>query len=117
YANGAGIYARGSKGYFGLAQTGYGKEAAPTFQDCKWGIYTEYMHVQSSKNRMLNMGTAYRIDRSGLRHVDVLRNQVHTYYNGIDLRANDGASHILVEDNDITFGDCPGVCKAHSGIY
>jgi len=90
----------------------------PSFEDCRWGVYTEYMSVRSSNNNMLDMGTAYRVDRSGYMHVDILNNRVSTKYNGMDLRFNDGAVHILVQGNDITFGDdqvCT-ICRGYSAI-
>jgi hypothetical protein len=116
--NGSGIYANGRNGWNTLRQEGYGMEATPSFEKCRWGIYTEYMNVHSTNNRMLEMGTAYRIDRSGYRDVDVLYNKVHSKYHGMDLRFNDGAAHILVEGNDITFGndtECTQ-CRGFSGI-
>ncbi|MBV6404522.1 MAG: hypothetical protein IT228_00635 [Flavobacteriales bacterium] len=117
--NGSGIYANGLLGWNTLKQQGYGMNSSlPSFNGCRWGIYTEYMNVRSTDNRMLDMGTAYRVDRSGYREVDILENQVHTRYNGIELRANDGAAHILVEGNDITFGNDPActACKGWTAI-
>lgn len=104
--NGAGVYARGDHGSFTLKQNGYGAStmAAASFTKCRWGMYTEYMNVYSTANRMVDMGTAYRVDRSGNRTVDILGNLLDTRYNSIDLRFNDGAVHLLVADNDITFG-------------
>jgi len=116
--NGAGIYAFGGNGYYTLKQQGFGVDSAPSFEDCRWGVYTEYMSVRSSNNNMLDMGTAYRVDRSGLRDVDILDNRVHAHYHGMDLRFNDGAAHILIEGNDITFGDdqvCT-ICRGYSAI-
>lgn len=114
--NGAGIYARGGLGFFSLKQQGYGVNGLHSFQDCRWGIYTEYMSLKSTDNRMFDVGTAYRVDRSGYMDVDILNNKVSTRYNGIDLRANDGAAHILVQGNDITFGNDPS-CTACRGWY
>lgn len=104
--NGAGIYARGDHGSFSLKQSGYGigNLAAASFTKCRWGIYTEYMNVYSTANRMVDMGTAYRVDRSGGRKVHITGNKLDTRYNSIDLRFNDGAVQLLVADNDITFG-------------
>ena len=82
-------------------------------------LYTDYMSVKSRDNTMLDMGTAYRVDRSGFRDVDILSNRVSTKYNGVDLRFNDGAAHVLVQGNDITFGDNPActTCRGYHGIY
>ncbi len=115
--NGAGIYARGEAGFHTLRQQGYGSTGTPSFNACRWGIYTEYMNVYSTDNLMLDMGTAYRVDRSGYREVDILNNTVQAHRHGMELRANDGAAHILVQGNDITFGDaeCP-TCKGFSAI-
>jgi|GEM_PF-1367464 len=116
--NGSGIYAWGKKGAYTLKQTGFGQGANTSFANCRWGIYTEYMSVFSTDNHMLDMGTAYRIDRSGYMDVDILENTVHCNYHGMDLRFNDGAAHILVEGNDITFGDdqiCT-LCRGYSAI-
>ncbi|MBK8499184.1 MAG: right-handed parallel beta-helix repeat-containing protein [Flavobacteriales bacterium] len=135
--NGAGIFAKGS-GFHSLKQTGYGMYSTPSFEGCRWGICTEYnlsrpsgMNVKSTENNMLlvpvqtGMGTAYRVDYSGFMDVDylsrpsgILNNKVFTHFNGIDLRFNDGALHVLVEGNDITFGDadCP-LCRAYSAIF
>lgn len=112
--NGAGIYANGLSGWNTLKQQGYGTTSMPSFNGCRWGVYTEYMNVRSTDNRMLDMGTAYRVDRSGYREVDILNNKVFTHFHGMELRANDGAAHILVQDNEITFGDAQ--CTACRGF-
>jgi hypothetical protein len=104
--NGAGVYARGDHGFFSLKQNGYGMSdlAAASFTNCRWGIYTQYMNVYSTANRMVDMGTAHRVDFSGSRKVIITGNKLDTRYNSIDLRFNDGAVQLLVTDNDITFG-------------
>ncbi|MFN6115544.1 MAG: hypothetical protein ACK46C_06650, partial [Flavobacteriales bacterium] len=64
------------------------------------------------------MGTAYRVDRSGNREGDILSNRVECKYHGMDLRFNDGALHVLVENNDVTFGndtECQ-LCRGYSAI-
>lgn len=117
--NGAGIYARGDHGFYTLRQQGYGQNGTVNFDKCRWGIYTEYMNVYSKENNMLSMGTAYRVDRTGLRNVAITDNKMSTRYNGIDLRANDGAASILVRYNIITFGNDPTCinCRGWFGIY
>lgn len=117
--NGAGIYARGDHGFYTLRQQGYGQNGTVNFDKCRWGIYTEYMNVYSKENNMLSMGTAYRVDRTGLRHVAITDNKMSTRYNGIDLRANDGALSMLVRYNIITFGNDPTCinCRGWFGIY
>ncbi len=115
--NGAGIYARGDQGFHFLRQQGYGMAGTPSFEGCRWGVYSAYMNVYSTDNHMLDMGTAYRVDRSGYRYVDILNNAVTAHRHGMELRANDGAAHILVAHNDITFGDDPCAnCKGYTGI-
>lgn len=116
--NGAGIYANGAKNWNTLKQQGYGMNSSmPSFNGCRWGVYTEYMNVRSTDNRMLDMGTAYRVDRSGYREVDILNNKVFTHLHGMEFRFNDGAAHILVQDNDITFGDAQcDLCRGYTAI-
>ncbi len=115
--NGAAIYANGSGSYSYLKQTGYGTTGTPSFEGCRWGIYTEYMNVYSTDNHMTGMGTAYRVERSGYREVDILNNEVYTHFHGMELRSNDGAAHILVQYNDITFGDAEcTLCRGYSAI-
>ncbi len=103
--NGSGIFAQGDHSYHKLVQQGYGQGGAPSFENCQWGIFTRYMTVWSEQNNMQGVGTAYRVESSRNRYVDILSNQVHALYQGIDLRMNQGAVHVLVQDNDITFGD------------
>ncbi|MBK6894765.1 MAG: hypothetical protein IPH00_16960 [Flavobacteriales bacterium] len=103
--NGSGIFAQGDHSYHKLVQQGYGEGNAPSFENCQWGIFTRYMTVWSEQNNMQNVGTAYRVERSGNRYVDILSNQMHTLSTGIDLRMNQGATHVRVQNNDITFGD------------
>lgn len=116
--NGAGIYANGAKNWNTLKQQGYGMNSSmPSFNGCRWGVYTEYMNVRSTDNRMLDMGTAYRVERSGYREVDILNNKVFTHLHGMELRSNDGAAHILVQNNDITFGDAQCIpCRGFTAI-
>ncbi len=117
-ANGSGIYANGEKGWATLEQIGHGNGelTMPSFNNCRWGVYTETMNVKTWGNRMVQMGTAYRIDRSGYRHVDVFSNRVQCKRDGMDLRFNDGAAHILLDANHITFGDQPGALRGFCGI-
>jgi len=115
--NGAGIYANGINSWNTLKQQGFGMTGMPSFNGCRWGVYTEYMNVRSTDNRMLDMGTAYRVDRSGYKEVDILNNKVFTHLHGMELRANDGAAHILVQNNDITFGDAQcDLCRGYTAI-
>lgn len=116
--NGAAINAYGDEGsWYMLKQSGPGMTSGPNFERCRWGVHTMYMSVYSTDNSMQEMGTGYRIMRSALCDVDIHNNKVHAKGNGIDLFANDGAVHILVQGNDITFGDqlC-GLCVSHTGI-
>lgn len=116
--NGAAINAYGGKGWYTLKQVGPGMIAAPNFERCRWGVYTAYMNVVSSDNNMQDMGTAYRVMRSGYRGVDITSNTMRTRFHGMDLLANDGADHILVQNNSITFGDdpCTNNCPGYTGI-
>jgi hypothetical protein len=117
-ANGSGIYANGAKSWATLKHAGHGNGelSMPSFNNCRWGVYTETMNVKSWGNRMVDMGTAYRIDYSGYRDVDVFSNRVQCKRDGMDLRFNDGAAHILLDANHITFGDQPGTMRGFCGI-
>lgn len=117
-ANGSGIYANGVKSWATLELVGHGNGelSMPSFNNCRWGVYTETMNVKTWGNRMVQMGTAYRIDRSGYRHVDVFNNRVQCKRDGMDLRFNNGAAHILLDANHITFGDQPGAVRGFCGI-
>ncbi|MBK8499186.1 MAG: right-handed parallel beta-helix repeat-containing protein [Flavobacteriales bacterium] len=119
-ANGSAIYANGEDSFVTLKQSGHGNGAAdmPSFSNCRWGLYTETMTVASWNNRMEGMGTAYRIDRSNQRQVDLHSNRVRCKYHGMDLRFNDGAASVLLDANDITFGmdeECVA-CRGYSAI-
>jgi hypothetical protein len=65
------------------------------------------MNVYSADNAMVDVGTAYHVERSGYRDVDILNNTLDTRYDAIQLFMNDGAAHLLVQDNDITFATNP----------
>ncbi|MDX9750798.1 MAG: hypothetical protein RBT71_06930, partial [Flavobacteriales bacterium] len=54
-ANGSGIYANGMNGYYYLDQKGNGMAGPPNFRNCRWGIYTEYMNVDSRDNHMMSL--------------------------------------------------------------
>lgn len=115
--NGSAIYANGFGGWYTVKQYGFGMSGGPTFYDCRWGIYASYMNVYSRENVMQDMGTAYRVGRSGYRHVHIYENMVHTRFNAIELLSNDGAAEILVEHNDITFGGAVcDPCPEYSAI-
>ena len=116
--NGAGIYAYGRKGWYTLKQQGFGMQGPPSFAACFWGIYTEYMNVRSADNRMEGMETAYHVERSGYRSVDLLNNDIRNHRSGIELLFNDGADHVLVQGNEIHFGDFTACspCPSYSGI-
>ena len=116
--NGAGIYAYGRSGWYTLKQQGFGMQAAPSFSSCRWGIYTEYMNVRSWDNRMERMETSYHVERSGYRSVDILANDIRNHRNGIELLLNDGAAHVLVQGNEVHFGDFVACspCPSFSGI-
>ncbi|MCB9165666.1 MAG: hypothetical protein H6592_14725 [Flavobacteriales bacterium] len=117
YANGSGIYARGPKAFRTLKQYGYGQSGAPSFQNCHWGIYAEHMNVYSWDNNMVNVGTAYRVDRSGYKDVHIHHNTVDTRRDGIVLHMNDGAAQVLVESNDITFAQNLPIGQYTKGYY
>ena len=107
--NGAAVYAYdpGGRGFYSLRQEGFGMSGMNAFEDCRWGIYTEYMSVRSESNKMLNVGTAYHIERSSYRLIDILNNTLDTRFDGIQLYMNDGCEHMLVLNNHITFATNP----------
>lgn len=117
--NGAGINCYGPQGWHTLKQLGFGAGATapPSFKDCRWGIYTRQMSVYSQDNHMDNVGTAYRVEKSDNREVELTHNRATTQLHGIDLRFNDGALRVAVEHNDITFGSVQcDACKGYTGI-
>ncbi|MBZ0206654.1 MAG: hypothetical protein K8H89_10035 [Flavobacteriales bacterium] len=116
--NGSGIFAQGDHSYNKLVQEGYGMGSAPSFENCYKGIHARYMTLWSTDNNMQNVGMPYTVERSNNRNVDILNNRLHALFNGIDLRMNDGAEHIRVQYNDITFGDVdnPWVLMPSFGI-
>ncbi|MBS1546300.1 MAG: T9SS type A sorting domain-containing protein [Bacteroidetes bacterium] len=104
--NGSAIYALGDHGDFKLNQQGYGIGTV-NFRNCKWGLYTEYMTVYSEQNYMQDVDVGYHVEKSGHRYVSLLENRIEAHYDGIDLLFNEGAFQVLVQNNDITFGDVP----------
>ena len=117
YANGSGIRAFGwPLGDYTLTQTGYGGVGPNDFEYSRFGIYAERMNVRSSNNRMVSMGTAHRVDFGRARTIDILDNVLDSHYNTIDLRYNDYSTWLIVEDNDIVFGDPDPLAKGYIAI-
>lgn len=116
--NGAAIHAQATKGWHTLDQVGSFVNGVLPFRECRWGAYTKRMNVYSSLNTMDQVGTAYHIEKSGSRDVHIHTNALDTKYDGIDLRFNDEAAQLLVEDNTITFGSAPivGGPKGYTAI-
>jgi len=108
-SNGSAIFARGDHRFVTLKQVGFGSTtgAAPSFQNCRWGIYTEYMNVYSEENTMTNVGTAYHVEKGNSRTIDILNNKLDTRYDGIQLYMNDGCTRMDIATNDITFATNP----------
>ncbi|MBL7939571.1 MAG: hypothetical protein JNL43_09445 [Flavobacteriales bacterium] len=108
-SNGSGIFARGDHAFVTLKQVGFGSTtgALPSFQNCRWGIYTEYMNVYSEENTMSNVGTAYHVDKGNSRTIDILNNKLDTRFDGIQLYMNDGCTRMDIANNDITFATNP----------
>ncbi len=116
--NGSGVTDRGGHGYFSVRQVGFGKNAAQaTFDNCHYGITGVDINLRSSDNKMTNMDMGYRIDYSSYMSIDINDNLIWSKMNGIDLRYNDFAEHVIVERNEIHFGD-PSIVgtKGHSAI-
>lgn len=104
--NGAGVNAA-AKNYNKLVQTGSLVNGQLPFEDCRWGIYTSRMNVYSSANTMLQVGTAYYVEKSNSRVVHLYDNVLDTRQDAIQLFFNDGADKLIVENNVITFANEP----------
>ena len=65
---------------------------------------------------MTNMGIGYLVDYSSYMTIDILNNYIRSDYFGIDLRMNDNARHLLVENNYIHFGSLTPGSKGVAGI-
>lgn len=102
--NGAGINAA-AKSYNKLVQTGSLVNGQLPFEDCRWGIYASRMNVYSSANTMLQVGTAYYVEKSNSRVVHLYDNVLDTRQDAIQLFFNDGADKLIVENNVITFAN------------
>lgn len=102
-ANGSGIHAYGRNGAHYLRQTGNGKQGLPSFQNCRWGIYTLAMNTDSRDNNMQGMGTGYRVDKAR-KTTEITNNKVAAKLNGMEFNQNAGTLRFWVTGNDITFG-------------
>lgn len=104
--NGSGIYAT-STGYNTLTQTGFGSGTGDvaSFTNCRFGVFTDHMNVTSTQNRMVTMGTPYRAKFSANCDVVIENNRLDALFTGVDLIQNQGANHLSVAGNDITFGN------------
>lgn len=106
--DGAAIFSRGYGGYLTLKQIGKGTGIfdPTTFLNCKWGIWTEGMNLNSSLNKMSGSSTltGYHVRFSGNRSVEIAHNDLNVQWTGVDLRFNDGATSLSVHDNTILFG-------------
>lgn len=102
-ANGSGIYANGRAGNYLLRQAGNGMQGPASFQNCKWGIHTTGMNVDSRDNYMQAVGTGYRVDKAR-QFADILNNRVSAKLNGMEFNQNAGTEHFWVQGNDIAFG-------------
>jgi len=102
--NGSAIYAIGRFGGL-LKQRGFGKNGQTSFDNCKYGIFTDRMNVDSKDNNMTNMLTGYRTNFGSNLTMDVTGNHIESRSTAIDLRFNDNADHLWVSDNEIYFGE------------
>ncbi len=106
-ANGSGVFAIGRTGNHFLRQKGNGKTGAPSFSNCRWGIYAVSMNTDSRNNKMLNVSTGYRVDKAR-KTTDINRNAITAKLHGMVFNQNAGTLHFWVQDNDITFGTLTG---------
>ncbi|MBL7913481.1 MAG: T9SS type A sorting domain-containing protein [Bacteroidia bacterium] len=102
--NGSAIYAIGRFGGL-LKQRGFGKNGQTAFDNCKYGIFTDRMNVDSRDNNMTNMLTGYRTNFGSNLTMDITGNHIESRSTAIDLRFNDNADHLWVSDNEIYFGE------------
>ncbi|MBL0072637.1 MAG: T9SS type A sorting domain-containing protein [Bacteroidetes bacterium] len=102
--NGSAIYAIGRFGSL-LKQRGFGKNGQTAFDNCKYGIFTDRMNVDSRDNNMTNMLTGYRTNFGSNLTMDITGNHIESRSTAIDLRFNDNADHLWVSDNEIYFGE------------
>ncbi len=102
--NGAGVNAA-AKGYHTLKQIGSLVNGLLPFENCRWGIYASRMNVYSNANTMLQVGTAYYVEKSNSRVIHLYDNVLDTRQDAIQLFFNDGADKLIVENNVITFAN------------
>ncbi|MFM2190507.1 MAG: Secretion system C-terminal sorting domain [Bacteroidota bacterium] len=103
--NGSAIYAIGRYGNL-LKQrgNGIGINVQPSFENCRYGIFTDRMNVDSRNNNMIGMETGYRTSFGSNLTTDIVGNKIESRSTAIDLRFNDNAAHLWVSDNEIHFG-------------
>ncbi len=102
--NGSGIYALGRTGNV-LRQRGFGMNGQPSFDNCRFGLFTDRMNVDSRQNYMSGMLTGYRTNFGSNLTMDITGNKIESRSTAIDLRFNDNADHLWVSDNEIHFGE------------
>jgi hypothetical protein len=102
--NGSAIYALGRHGNL-LKQRGFGMNGQASFENCKFGIFTDRMNVDSRDNYMTGMFTGYRTNFGSNLNLDITGNKIESRSTSIDLRFNDNADHLWVSDNEIHFGE------------
>ena len=73
-------------------------------ENCKYGIYTTRMNVNSSLNNMTNMTIAYHIVGNTQKFTVIEDNKMQTTQTSVELLLNDGANQTIVQRNHITFG-------------
>ena len=83
---------------------GIGINVQPSFENCRYGIFTDRMNVDSRNNNMIGMETGYRTSFGSNLTTDIVGNKIESRSTAIDLRFNDNAAHLWVSDNEIHFG-------------
>lgn len=115
--NGSAVNGQASKGWNTLKQVGSFVNGQVPFRECRWAVYTNRMNVYSNANTMQQVGTAYHVEKSGSRTVHIWDNTLDTKYGAMELFFNDEAAQLLVENNDITFGnELPGLTALFTAI-
>lgn len=119
YFGGSGIYVIGGHGYQTLKQVGFGGSTSSqkSFQNCRFGVYSEMMNNTITNNYMFNVNTGVRIQYCNYRNSYITSNLIDCKNYGVYAAFNDAANDLLIGGNFIYAGyNTSGIAKA-VGIY
>ncbi|HQW22264.1 MAG TPA: T9SS type A sorting domain-containing protein [Bacteroidia bacterium] len=97
--DGTGIYCYGSTSSFSLTETGIGQFASPSFDFCRYGIYTQGVDVDFSENNMTNVNTGVHIRKSNSNVLRIQRNDIYNDVVGIDFHFNEYSEYDINHNN------------------